>query len=247
MTFGRRAIACRSVEVARRVIARFGLSVTQPGRFVAVLGSQAGHPPAGSRQLVGAGILAVLGGVGAIFGGHPAVVDSLGPVVSSLSVPRGSSGAFPGRLLTLARRAIAGGSVEITRGVVARRGLSVTLLGLSVADVRSPVAVAPLDVALAWRRQGVRALIRPVAVLIWERRAACLSFGHMSRFGCSRRPRARKVLQRRAFAITNAATCRVARDSYVSRSHRAEETTVGGPDAGSNHGSASPCVVFSHR
>jgi hypothetical protein len=139
--------------------------------------------------------------MGAILGGHPAVVDSLGAVVGGLGVGRGSSGAFACRLRTLSGGAIAGGPVEITRRVT-RFGLSVTLLGISVTNVRGQVAVATFYVSLAWRRQGVRTLIRPASVLTWERRAACLSFGHMSR---SRAVGGRTVLQRQAGAITNAA------------------------------------------
>jgi hypothetical protein len=62
--------------------------------------------------------------------------------------------------LTLTRRAIPRGSVEVTRRVVARRGLSVALLGHSVTHVRSEIAVAPFDVTLASRCQGVLAVIR---------------------------------------------------------------------------------------
>jgi hypothetical protein len=97
------AITRGPVEVARRVITRFGLSVTQPGRDVTVLRSQAGLPAADSGQLIGFGIVAV------------------------------------------------------------RFGLSISLLGLPIADVRREVAVATFYVALARRRQGVFLVVRQVA------------------------------------------------------------------------------------
>ncbi|HEY4896610.1 MAG TPA: hypothetical protein VII01_11020, partial [Solirubrobacteraceae bacterium] len=107
----RRAIPCGSVAITRCVVPCFGLSVTQPGRDVTVLGSQPGLPAAHPCQLVRPGIFAVLGGLCAIFGCNLAVVDGLGAVVRSLSTPRGSSGTFARRMLTLARRAIPCGSV----------------------------------------------------------------------------------------------------------------------------------------
>ena len=155
LTLARRAIPCGSVEITRRVVTRSGFSVTQLSRDVTVLRSQPGLPAAHSCQLVGPGILAVFGGVCAIFGRNLAVLDGLGAVVRSRSTPRGSSGTFAGRMLTLARRAIPCGSVEITRRVVTRFGLSVTLLGLSVTHVRSQIAITPFYVALARGCQGV--------------------------------------------------------------------------------------------
>jgi len=144
LTVGRRAITCGSVKVARRVITRFGLSVPQPGRNVTVLRSQARLPTAYSCQLVGPGILAVLGGLGAILGCHPAVIDSLGSVIGSLGVRGRRQRIFAVRLLTLARGAVSCRSVEVTRGVISRRGLSIALLGLSVTHVRRQIAVASL-------------------------------------------------------------------------------------------------------
>ncbi len=181
LTVGRRAIPCGSIKIARRVVTRFGFSVAQPGRDVTVLRSQAGLPTAHSSQLVGSGIFAVLCGLGAIFGRNLAVVDGLGPVIRSLGVPRGRSGTFACLLITPVRRAIPCGSVEVTRRVVTRLGLSITLLGLSVTHVRSQIAVAPFQVALACLCQGVLAFIRPTAVLTWECVAARPYFGHMSR------------------------------------------------------------------
>jgi hypothetical protein len=90
----------------------------------------------------------------------------LGAVVGSLSLPRGGSVAFACSLLTLARRAVPGGSVEITRRVVTRFGLSVTLLGLSVTHVRSQIAVPPFYVALPCGCKGVLSFTRASAVLI---------------------------------------------------------------------------------
>jgi hypothetical protein len=174
LTLARRAIPCGSVEITRRVVTRSGFSVTQLSRDVTVLRSQPGLPAAHSCQLVGPGILAVFGGVCAIFGRHLAVLDGLGAVVRSRSTPRGSSGTLAGRMLTLARRAIPCGSVEITRRVVTRFGLSVTLLGLSVTHVRSQIAITPFYVALARGCRGVSVYLRDTAVLIRASHAAVL-------------------------------------------------------------------------
>ena len=208
LTVGRRAIPRGSIKIARSVIPRFGFSVAQPGRDVTVLRSQAGLPTAHSSQLVGPGIFAVLCGLGAIFGRNLAVVDGLGPVIRSLGVPRGRSGAFACLLFTLARRAIPCGSVEVTGRVITRFGLSITLLGLSVAHVRSQIAVAPFQVALACLGQGVSAFIRPTKVVIWEGQGAAPFFRHMSR---SWRWRPAKVHQFRPIARTIAATVTVFR------------------------------------
>jgi len=100
----------------------------------------------------------------------------LGAVVGSLSVPQGGSRTFACRLLTLARRAVPCGSVDITRRVVTRFGLSVTLLGLSVTHVRSQIAVPPFYVALPCSCKGVLTFTRAIAVLIW----ACHAEGRSS-------------------------------------------------------------------
>jgi len=159
LTVGRRAVTGGSIEIARRVITRLGLSVPQPGRNVAILRSQARLPPAYSCQLVGPGILAVLGGLGAVFGRHLAVVDSLGSVVRRLCVRRRTRGTFAVRLLTLTRRAVPRRSVEVTRGVVTGGGLAVTLFGIPITHVRGQVAVPPFDIPLACGCQGVRAFV----------------------------------------------------------------------------------------
>jgi hypothetical protein len=203
LTVGCRAIPRGSVKIARGVITRFGLSVAQPGRDVTVLRSEAGLPAAHSCQLVGPGVFAILGGVGTIFGRYLAVIDGLGTVVRSLSATRGRSGAFDCLLLALARRAVTCGPVEITRRVITRRGLSVTLLGLSVTHVRGQIAIAPLDVTLARLCQGVLTFIRSTRVLIWESHAAGPSIGHISR---PWRRRAPKLLQHQPAARTIAAT-----------------------------------------
>ena len=152
---GRGAVTRGSIEIARRVITRLGLSVTQPGRDVAILGSQARLPTAYSCQLVGPGILAVLGGLGAVFGRHLAVIDSLGPVIRSLGVPRWRTGTFALGLLTLTCRAVPCRPVEVARRVITRCGLPVTLLGLSVTHVGGQIAVAPFYVALTCDCKGV--------------------------------------------------------------------------------------------
>jgi hypothetical protein len=77
-------------------------------------------------------------------------------------------------MLTVARRAIPCGSVEITRRVVTRFGLPITQLGLSVTHIRSQIAVAPFYVALARGCQGVFAVISATVVLIWASSAEVL-------------------------------------------------------------------------
>jgi hypothetical protein len=144
LTIGRRAIPRGSIQIARSVIACFRLSVTQTGRDVTILRSQARLPTAHSCQLVGPGILAVLGGLGAVFGRNLAVLESLGAVIRRLSAPRGSSGTFACRPLTITRRPVPCGPVDITRCVITRCSLSVALLRLSVAYVRGQISVAPL-------------------------------------------------------------------------------------------------------
>ncbi|HAF18789.1 MAG TPA: hypothetical protein DCK96_03465, partial [Chloroflexi bacterium] len=117
LTVGGGPIASGPVEIACRVITRFGLSVAQPGRDVTALRRQTGLTTAHSCQLVGPGVVAV------------------------------------------------------------RFGLSVALLGLPVADVRSKIAVAPFDVTLARRCQGVLILTSPAAVLICECHVGCYTVG----------------------------------------------------------------------
>ena len=80
-------------------------------------------------------------------------------------------------MLTLARRTVPCGSVEITRRVITRVGLSVTLLGLSVTHVRSQISVTPFYVALACGCKGVLTFIRATAALIWACHAAILNLG----------------------------------------------------------------------
>ena len=116
-----------------------------------------------------------------IFGRHLAVVDGLGAVVRCLSVSRGTSGTLACRMLTLARCAIPSRSIEITRRIVTRLSFSVTLLGLSVAHVRSQIAVSPFDIALDCGLGGVVARIRAAAVLIWACQVAVRRFSHVSR------------------------------------------------------------------
>ena len=155
LTVGRRAIPRGSVEITGGVVTSFGLSVAQPRRNVTVLRSQAGLSAAHSCLLVSPGILAILGGLGAILGRHPAVVDSLGPVVCSLSATRGRSGDLARRLFTIGRGSVPCGPVVVARGVVTRSGLAVALLRLAVAHIRGQVAIAPFDVTLARLGQGV--------------------------------------------------------------------------------------------
>jgi hypothetical protein len=153
LTVASRAIPGGAIEIARRVVTRFGLSVTQPGCNVAVLGSQPSLSPPYSRQLVGPGIKAVLGGVGAIFGRNPAVVDGLRAVVCGSSPPRGGLDTFVCRILAVARGAIPGGSVEIARGIVTRFRLSVAQPGGDVTVLCSqPGLAAPHSIQLVGPR-----------------------------------------------------------------------------------------------
>jgi len=87
LTVARRAIPCGSLVITRRVVTRFGLSVTQLGRDVTVLRRQPGLPTARSGHLVCPGILTVLGGLCAIFRCNLPVVGGLGAVVRSVCAP----------------------------------------------------------------------------------------------------------------------------------------------------------------
>jgi hypothetical protein len=142
LTVVRRAIACRAVEIANRVVTCFRLLVAQPGRNVTVLCSEPGLAPPYRGQLVGSGVLAVLGSLGAIFCSHPAVIDRSNAAVRSLGAPRVSSSTFVIRALAIARRAIARGSVAISRRVVTRLGFLVTELGGIIALPRCQSSLA---------------------------------------------------------------------------------------------------------
>jgi hypothetical protein len=155
LAVGRGSVTRGSIEIARRVITGLGLSVTQPGRDVPILRGQASLPTAHPGQLVCPGVLAVPGGLGAVFGRHLAVIYGLGAIIGSLGVPRWRTGTFALGLLTLTCRAVSCRPVEIARRVIARRGLSVTLLGLPVTHVGGQIAVAPFYVALTCDCQGV--------------------------------------------------------------------------------------------
>jgi hypothetical protein len=142
---GRRAIPRGSVEIAGRVVTCLGLSVAQPGRDISVLSRHPRLPAAGASQLIRPGIVAVLGGLGPIFGRHPAVVDGLGPVVRRPSAARGGLVAFVCGMLTVGGGAITRGSVKVARRVVTRFGLSVTQPGRDVAVLRSQAGLATAD------------------------------------------------------------------------------------------------------
>ena len=102
-------------------------------------GSQAGAAAADARQLVGPGIFTILGGLRAILGCNLAIVAALCPIIRChLAVVDGSHATVGGisplrgrpdtrilRALTIGRRAISGGSVEIARRVVTRFGVTV--------------------------------------------------------------------------------------------------------------------------
>src|ERR1700674_608767 len=87
LTVVRRAIPCRAVEIANRVVTGFSFLITQPGRNVTVLCSKPGLPTANRRQLVGPGILAILRGVSPVFGRHLAIVYSSYAAIRGLSSP----------------------------------------------------------------------------------------------------------------------------------------------------------------
>jgi hypothetical protein len=92
-------------------------------------GSQASAAPAYSRQLVGPRILTVLGGLRAILRRNLAVVATLRPIIScNLAVVDRSHAAVRGVLLplTVARRTISGGSVEMSGCIVTCFGFLVT-------------------------------------------------------------------------------------------------------------------------
>src|ERR1700737_2109145 len=102
--------------MTRRVITRFGLSVTKPGREITVLSSHPRLSTAHACELVGPGICAVLGCLGTVFGRHLAVVDRLGAVVRSPGAPRGCLVTFVCRMLPVGRRTATCGSVKIAGG-----------------------------------------------------------------------------------------------------------------------------------
>gem|GEM_PF-3612363 len=120
-----RAIFRRNLAVVAALCAIVGCNPAVVDRsHAAVCGL--GLPPPYRRQLVGPGIFAVFRGVCAIFSRNLAVIDSSHAAVGSLSTSRVGPGAFVGRALTVARRAIACSSVAISGGVVPRFGLSIT-------------------------------------------------------------------------------------------------------------------------
>jgi hypothetical protein len=123
-TIARLPISCGPVEITCRVVTRFGLSVAQLGRDV-------------TRSCSQRGVFSVLGGLRTIFGCKLAIIDGLGAIVRSLSAPRCGLGPFVCRALAVARCAVPRGSVEITRGVITRFGLSVTQPGRHVTVLRS--------------------------------------------------------------------------------------------------------------
>ncbi|HZQ50322.1 MAG TPA: hypothetical protein VFB69_08440 [Candidatus Dormibacteraeota bacterium] len=178
MTVGRRPIPGGAVEIAGRVVARLGLPVAKPGRDIAILRRKAGLPAAHPAQLVGPGILAVLGGLRAVFGRNLAVIDGLSAVVGSIKSPRRRRAALA-RGSTLAFGAVTGRSVEVTRSVIARGGLSITLLRLAVPHVGGQVPVATFEVTLSGLGEGVVAIIEPGWVQIWRLHIAGSYFGHM--------------------------------------------------------------------
>ena len=202
LAVGRGPIPGGPVEIARRVIARFGLAVTKPGGGVAILCGQARLPAAHPCQLVGPGVLAILLGLGAVFGRHPAVVDRLGAVVRSLVLAGWGFRTFIWRLVGRMRGSVAGCSIEVDGGVIASFGFPVTLFGLAIPDVGGQVAVVPVQVALIDGSQGALGWIRAAAVLIWDGHAAPPPDEHAS--GC-RRHGARMVFQGWPVAITIAA------------------------------------------
>ena len=150
------------------IIARLGFLIAQSRGDIAVLRREPRLPAANTGQLVGAGILTVLGCHGAIVGRDLPVLDGLRPVVRSLSPPRGQPGAFASGILAFSGRQVHLGPVDVARRVVARLGLAIALLRLSVAHVGGEVTVAPFEVAIARLGEGVIAIIRSTRVLIWK-------------------------------------------------------------------------------
>jgi hypothetical protein len=136
LAVARRAIPGGSVQITRRIVTRLGFSVAQPRGDVAILSGEPGLAAANSPQLVGPGIFAVLGGMCAILGGNPPIVDSLSAVVRSPSAPRGGPRPFVRRVLTVARRANPCGSVQVTGRIVTRLGFLVTEPGCNVTVLR---------------------------------------------------------------------------------------------------------------
>src|SRR4029077_2334777 len=130
------------VEMAGGVVTRFGFLVAQTGGDVTIPGGQPGLSAAHVRALCGPGVLAILRRVVSIFSRDPAVVDCPFPAVGSLGTPRVGPGAFVGRAVAIARRAVPGGPVAITGRVVTRLGLAVTQPGGDVTVPRRQPGVA---------------------------------------------------------------------------------------------------------
>ncbi|HEY4915050.1 MAG TPA: hypothetical protein VIJ91_14160 [Candidatus Dormibacteraeota bacterium] len=137
LTIARRAITCCAVEITRRVVARFGVTVAQPGRDVAITRCQTSLPTSHRRLLVGPRIFAVLRRLGAIFGCDFAVVDGSNAAVGSFSAPRVGPSTFVSRALSVARRTNPRSPIAITRRIVTRFGLSITQAGRDVPVTRS--------------------------------------------------------------------------------------------------------------
>ena len=129
----RARISSRAVEIAGRVVTGLGFPIPQPGRDIAVAGRKPGLPAAHRSELVGPGVLSVPRGLDAILGCDLAVVDGPHTAVRGLGTARVGASAFVGLAPEVARRAIAGGAVAITRGDVARFSLPVTQPGRNVA------------------------------------------------------------------------------------------------------------------
>ena len=125
----RRTVSRGPVEITRGVVTRFGLSVAQLGRSIAL-----------SRgQIVN---FAIPGSLRAILRRKLPIVDGLGTVVGSLRAPRRSLGTFVRRMLAVAGSSISRGSIKVTRRVVTCFGLSVAQPGGHVTVLRSKPCLA---------------------------------------------------------------------------------------------------------
>jgi hypothetical protein len=142
LAVARRAIACSPIQIARRIVTRFGIAVAQPCRDVPVSRGQTSLTTAHGSLLVGPGILAVFRRLRAVLCGDLAVVDGSLAAVGCLSTTGIGAGAFVGCSLPVARCAIPRGAIAISCSVVTSFGLAIPEPGRNVAVSRRQAGLA---------------------------------------------------------------------------------------------------------
>ena len=116
LAVGGRPIPCASVEIAGSVIARLGRDITQLGGDVTVPRRQPGLAAAHCCQLVGPGVLAVPGRLGAVFSRHPAIVDGSFAAFRRPRTPRRGSSSLSHRNAGMRKNRNSGSTSEKRRG-----------------------------------------------------------------------------------------------------------------------------------